>query len=151
MGNVMPSLKRTDHWATREFHSFLMGRARMPFAWGTNDCALFSADGIHAMTGIDIASAFRGKYTTEDGAWETVKAVTGGTTIADAAAWCASQHGLSELPHPLFAQRGDLVVATNAGSQLSGLVHLSGRHVVSVGETGMMRFPITNVVRAWRV
>jgi uncharacterized membrane protein len=144
-------LKRTEHWATREFHLFLKARATMKFAWGTNDCALFAADGVQSFTGTDLAAEFRGKYSTEAGALATIKSVTGGATIADAAAWCATKHGLVELVHPLMAQRGDLVICTDAGRDISGLVHLSGRHIVAVGADGLLRLPITNVVRAWRV
>jgi hypothetical protein len=48
-----------------------------------------------------------------------------------------------------MAKRGDLVIIDNAGTLIAGVVHLNGRHVVSVSETGLVRLPITNVVRAW--
>lgn len=147
----MGTLVRRDHWATREFHDFILQRAKMPFAWGTNDCAMFAADGVEAITGTDIATAFRGRYGSELSAMRTVKEICGGATIADAAAWCAAQHGLEELLHPLLAQRGDLVLVADAGREIAGLVHLSGRHVVTVGEEGLKRVCITAVRRAWRV
>lgn len=144
-------MKRLEYWDTRSFHDFLAERAAMPFAWGTNDCALFAADGIQAITGVDIADDFRGKYSDEVGAWKTVRNLTGGSTVADAAAYCAVKHGLAELEHPLMAQRGDLVVFENEGGLIAGLVHLSGRHVVSVSEAGLVRFPVTAIARAWHV
>jgi hypothetical protein len=108
------------------------------------------------MTGIDLAAAFRGQYHDQASALALIKKITGGTTVSDAAAWCASQHHLPELQHPLMAQRGDLVIVNNPGAtgvagQIAGLVHLTGRHVVSVGESGLIKLCITNVVRAWRV
>lgn len=145
------SLKRVEHWRTRAFHHFLLERAKTPFTWGSNDCALFAADGVKAQTGTDIAADFRGMYTTEIGAVKTIKSVTGGLTVADAVVYCANKFGMTELAHPLMAQRGDLVIVEDAGNQVAGLVHLSGRDIAVVGEHGLHRVPITEVKRAWRV
>jgi hypothetical protein len=143
------ALKRSEHWATRAFHKFLLARAKTPFVWGETDCALFCADGIQAITGVDIASDFRGKYQDEAGAIALIKTVTGGSTIVDAAAWCAQKHGLVECIHPLMARRGDLVIVQSGGVPISGLVHLSGRHVVAQGEKGLMRLSISAIERSW--
>jgi hypothetical protein len=146
-------MKRIEHWATRGLDAFLRSRAATPFAWGTHDCALFAADGIEVMTGVDIAADFRGKYSDEAGALEAIRTVAGGATVADAAAWCAAKHGLEEWRHPLCAQRGDLVVYEDeiTGRPVSGLVHLSGRHIVAAGPDGLKRVSITEVLRAWHV
>lgn len=147
-------LVRDPYWATRAYHDFLLSRARMPFAWGTNDCAMFAADGIQAITGTDIAEAFRGKYADEASALAAIRGVAGGATIADAAAWCAAQHGLPEWAHPLLAQRGDLVVFEAAGQLQSGLVHLTGAHVVAPGAKGMHLMAIgtdATILRSWHV
>ena len=151
------ALKKHPHWHTRTFDSFLRERAKMPFAWGQNDCALFAADAILANTGTDVATDFRGKYTTQLGALRTIQQVTGGTSVADAAAYCANKHGLVEHTHPLMAKRGDLVIIENAGNLIAGVVHLNGYHAISVSETGLVRLPVAdlngkpNVVRAWSI
>jgi len=147
-------LQRTTHWATRELHDFLLARAETPFAWGTNDCCLFAADAIAAMTGVDIAVDFRGEdgepaYTDEASALEMIRNVTGGESVADAAWWCAEKFEMPEWPYPLQAQRGDLVVVENGGRLIAGLVHLSGRHVVTMAESGIVKLPITAIKRAW--
>jgi hypothetical protein len=144
-------LTRTPHWATRELHQFLLARAQQPFAWGTNDCCLFPADAIQAFTSVDLAAAFRSKYTSEATALALIHSVTGGTTVADAAAWCAQQHGLTEYRHPLMAKRGDLVVMQNGAALVAGIVHLNGRHLVTIAATGLVRLPISAVQRAWSV
>jgi hypothetical protein len=145
-------MKRLKHWETRSFHQFLLDSAHVPFAWGTHDCSTFCADGIKAITGVDIADDFRGKYADEVSAFALIKSVTSGSTVADAAAYCATKHGLKEWPQPLFAQRGDLVVFEGAtGVLVSGLIHLSGRHIVAMGEDGLYRFPISSVTRSWHV
>jgi hypothetical protein len=113
---------------------------------------MFCADGIKAITGVDIASDFRGKYSTEEEAFALIKFLTGGTTAADAAAFCAKKHNLKEWPRPLCAQRGDLVAfKAPSGFLVSGLVHLNGRHVVAMGHDGLYRFPISGIDRAWHV
>jgi hypothetical protein len=144
-------LTRTEHWATREFHAFLLDRARVPFAWGTNDCCLFPADAIDSFTGVDLAADFRGKYTDQASALAAIKSVANGETVGDAAAYCADKHGLKEWPFPLQAKRGDLVVIDQPGGLIAGVVHLNGRHVITVSETGLVRLPITAAKRAWAV
>jgi len=150
-------LQRKEYWDTREFHAFLLERAIAPFVWGANDCCLFAANGIQAMTGTDIADDFRGKYSSEVRAFGLIRTVTGAgadptTAVADAAAWCAAKHGLVEWGYPLQAQRGDLVVIENGARLIAGLVHLNGRDVVAVAESGgIVRLPASAIRRAWRV
>jgi len=145
------SLQKIEHWQTRAFDEYLRTNAHAPFAWGTNDCCLFPANVILANTGVDIASDFRGKYTDEASAFALIKSVTGGSTVADAAAYCATKHGLVEHTFPLMAKRGDLVAMKNGDTLICGVVHLNGRHVVTVSESGLRRLPITSVTRAWSV
>lgn len=145
------SLRKVEQWQTRAYRQFLDERRTTPYQWSVNDCATFAAAGILAQTGTDIAADFRGKYTDEAGAYAAIKEVCGGSTVGDAAAYCAQKHGMKELEHPLMAQRGDLVIVENDGSLIAGLVHLNGRDIAVVGEKGMVRLPITSVRRAWRV
>ena len=145
-------LKRSPSWATKELHDFLRQRADAPFAWGKNDCCLFPADAIRAMTGVDVAAEFRGRYATATGAQWAIRRIAGGKTVGDAAAWCARQHGLPELPNPRFAQRGDLVTLLNAdGREMAGIVGLRGHELVTVGEAGLVVFGVEQARRAWRV
>jgi hypothetical protein len=142
-------LTRKPNWDTDAFDKFLLSRATAPFAWGSNDCALFAADAIEAITGMDIAADFRGLYRDEASAWKAIRKVCKGTTVEDAAVYCAEKFGLREWQYPLMARRGDLVVLPESGSIIAGVVHLNGRHLISVGEDGLKRFPITQVKRAW--
>ena len=143
------SLSKQEQWHTRAFDIFLRQQADVAFRWGENDCCLFAANSILACTGVDIATDFRGKYDSEESAFALIKTVTGGSTVADAAAYCAVAHGLVENTHPLMAKRGDLVVITNGDTTICGVVHLNGRHVVSVTDRGLVRLPISKVVRSW--
>jgi hypothetical protein len=113
---------------------------------------MFAADGIKAFTGTDIAAEFRGKYSDQPTALAAIRSITGGRTVADAAAYCAAKHGLTEWKHPLMAQRGDLAIARNGdGNPIVGLVHLNGRHIVTVSEKGLVHLPISSILRAWKV
>src|SRR5258708_4686376 len=63
-------MKRLEDWVVR-LEAFIKERTAQPFKWGSQDCCLFAADAIEAITGVDLAADFRGKYS---GA-ETAKAV----------------------------------------------------------------------------
>jgi hypothetical protein len=128
-----------------------MSHASTPFQWGRFDCCLFAADAIQAITKVDIASEFRNRYHDQASAFALIKQITGGTTVADAAAYCATKHGMSEWTYPMFAQRGDLVVFENGSNLIAGVVNLSGTQVVSVSESGLVTAPVTAIRRAWRV
>src|SRR5262245_5537021 len=73
-------LKRTKHWATRELNDHMIERGGRPHEYGKNDCAIFAADGIKAMTGVDIAEDFRG-YAGPMGAQRAIAKITGGSTV----------------------------------------------------------------------
>ena len=144
----MPQLDN-KHEAAVALEVHLYSRIDMPFEWGVHDCCLFAANAIEAMHGVDIADDFRGKYSDQASAMALIKSVTGGASIEDAAAWCAKKHGLTEHTFPLMAQRGDLVIINNGGNLIAGVVHLNGRHVVSISESGPVRLSILAIVRAW--
>ena len=144
-------LTRFPHWATRELHAHFLSHEETPFKWGLNDCCLSAADAIQAMTGTDIATDFRGRYSTQLGSVIAIKAVTGGTSIEDAVTFCAAKHELVEWLSPLLAQRGDLVLIQDDDRLIAGVVHLNGKHVISIGEQGLKRLPLTSVTRAWKV
>lgn len=145
-------MTKHEHHLTVELPAFVESRLHTPFAWGSNDCATFAADAIQAITGEDIADDFRGKYKTKTGALKLIKKLTGGTTIADAAVYCAEKHGLRKYEHPLMAKRGDLVLVRNGdGDEIAGIVALNGRHVMSPGDKGIVPLPILSVTRAWSV
>jgi hypothetical protein len=144
------ALTRKQNWDTKHLHDFLLERASAPFQWQANDCCTFVADAIKSFTDVDVAVDFRGQYHDKVSAFKAIRTITGGTEVADAAAYCAVKFELSELEHPLMAQRGDLVVVENGGELIAGIVHLNGRHVVVVSEAGLLRVSIRSVKRAWR-
>ena len=145
-------LKRVEHWDTRAFHNFSKLKRTTPFTWGEWDCCLAAASFVQAITGTDIGEDFRGKYTDEASAMTTIASVTGGKTIEDAIVWVAKKYDLAEHTHPLLAKRGDLVlVKNNDGNLIAGVVHLTGRHVLTVGPKGAAMLSIMQIHRAWKI
>jgi hypothetical protein len=144
------SVIRKPDWQQR-LHEFLLARGKQPFAWGKNDCALFAADAIQSFTGVDFAGDFRGKYTDEAGANATIKSVTAGSTVEDAAVHAAKQHGLVEWKTVMLAQRGDLALYQGSEGLAAGVVHLNGIHALFVTPTGLHKIPLRRCLRAWKV
>ena len=144
-------MRRKHSWP-EDLHAFIESRVGAPFAWGMNDCCLFSADAIQSMTVVDVAAEFRGKYTDEASAMAIIKTVTGGATVEDAANHAATKYGLQALPSVLFAQRGDLLLYSDPQTGLSlGIVYHNGKDGLFVGAKGLHRLPIKKCAKAWRV
>lgn len=119
------------------------------FAWGENDCALFVADCIAAMTGVDPAADFRGTYDSENAAAE-IFSQYGELGIESLAEALADENGFEALD-PVYAQRGDVVLYRAGGALSLGVVHMNGRELITVAPQGVITKPMTTVVKAWRV
>ncbi len=48
-------------------------RYNSEFIWGVHDCALFACDAVETMTGTDPGPFFRGRYTSEIGAYKALR------------------------------------------------------------------------------
>lgn len=100
----MTSIIRHQDWEDR-LRTYLDRVKEDKFEWGTHDCALFSADCVNAMTGVDPAEVFRGTYDTARGAAEALRTHGGGTLLRTMRQWFGEA---LESVHQ--AQRGDLVM-----------------------------------------
>lgn len=132
---------RLSDWEPR-LAAYLASVVDCPFVWGEHDCALHSANAVIAITGVDIAERFRGKYSTAAGSVRALKRYGAGTLEATFDA---------TLPviGKAFAQRGDLVLH-------DGMVGVCvGADAVFVGEDGgtpgLVRFPRRVWAKAWAV
>jgi hypothetical protein len=120
-----------------------------PFCWGQHDCALFVADCIHAITGMDPAHAFRGAYDSEETADAALMDCAGGGI--DALAYkMAADHGYATML-PAYAQRGDVVLCNLGHQQALGVVAMNGREVLLSSPQGLLARPLSIAVVAWRV
>lgn len=116
------------------------------FAWGTRDCALAACDAIKALTGIDPAENFRGKYSTPEEAAQLI-----GSDLGAFAARIAAQYGMQEVP-PQFARRGDVVFVDNGRPEGGlGIVDLTGARAACASQNGSLLVPMRRWKRAWRV
>lgn len=146
-------MQRVQDWPER-LARYLAARAYSPFVWGQHDCCLFACDAVQAMTGVDLAADFRGKYSDAISALRAVKEFAG-AGVGALAAKIAEQHGIPEISTRL-AQRGDVVLLNVLGDGFSrqetlGLVDLSGNLVVSVGELCLQHVPMADAIAAWRI
>lgn len=143
-------LARRNDWPNRLMDAVAAAKAK-PFAWGESDCCLFACDCILAMTGVDPAAWFRGRYTTRKGAMRCLKTFSGGgiaATVERIAADCRAPEIL-----PTQAQRGDvlLVDAPECPPERLAMGVCVGTHIAAMGPHGVTLVPLARGLRAWRV
>lgn len=136
-------MKRFPDWPAR-LHAFLCSRRRAAFQWSQNDCALFVADGVLAMTGTDLAADYRGTYDDEEGALEAIA----GPLEAFAAA-AAVVHAMPEVA-PALGQRGDIMLLPGLAGDTLGLC-TGTRIACCASPAGYGLVPVAQASRCWRV
>lgn len=133
---------RLPDWPER-LAELLAQRLRAAFVWGANDCALFAADNIQALTGLDPASHLRGQYHDEAAAQAVLAAEGGLRGLAEALLG-------APMDNPALAQRGDVVCVALEGRDTLGVVTGAGRWAAP-GARGLVYRPMSEVAVAWRV
>ena len=108
-------VNRHDHWP-RLLSEAIQAAAQTPWSWATDNCALFTADCVLAMTGTDIAKGYRGRYKTARG-WNRI--IKGDVEII--AVKICEAHAMKEID-PAYAQRGDIVIFLSQGEKCVGVV-----------------------------
>lgn len=142
------SLVRFPDWLDR-LHSHFEAHRRAPIDWGTNDCALFTANGIKAMTGVDVAVWFRGRYTCCFTALREMRVFTDGGDMDDLTDKITAEFQIERWDSVLQARRGDVAIArTKLGAKL-GIVW--DGHVYSPGRKGLSRLSLGDHFRAWKI
>ncbi len=134
-----PLRRRTD-WRQR-LRAFAMSRHREPFAWGQNDCALFAADAVAAVTGHDFGASFRGAYASASQALRVLAPFGGLQGLASAA--------LGQPVGGQFAGVGDVCLVHFDGRECLGVCN--GVEVLGPGASGMAHAPLSAAALAWRV
>lgn len=138
---------RLPDWQTR-LSALCAQRAAVPFAWGSADCALWAADVVHALTGVDHAAAdWRGTYTTGVQAVRRVTLAGGLQGIASAA--------LGAPVAPVWAAVGDVVLVHQPDApdaQLRDLLAVCmGTVALAQGPDGLVPLPMNAATAAWKV
>lgn len=142
-------IQRHPKWQSR-LAKFLYEHEHCTFRYGTLDCCLFVADAIQAMTDVDIADVYRGKYSSRDTAMALVKEIDGKASVQACAYGRALAYGMKEVPVN-FAQRGDMILVTRARDYSLGIVAPTGRHIIIALRVGYGLVDISRGCRAWRV
>lgn len=120
---------------------FIEARRATPHAWGTNDCCVFVADAVQAMTGVDPAAEYRG-YSTEKQALAILKKAGGMEALFTA--HFGNPVGI------LQARRGDIVLGdATDGTPAVGIC--LGNVVAYVAEQGLQFHPLASQRLAWKV
>lgn len=113
-----------------------------PFEWGVHDCALFAGEAVLAMTDVDLAEGWRGRYRTQLGALRVLKRAGHPDHVALAAAL------LPEI-HPARASVGDIAAVRVGDNLVIGVV--IGPTVAAPGPADLEFVPRTEIHRAFHV
>lgn len=132
------------HWRAR--YDALFDRIRRrPFAYGEHDCALgLAAAAVEAVTGADVAAAYRKRYHSRIGALRVLRN-DGFANLADAVAAL-----LPEI-EPARARRGDIAAIPDDGPFGHSLGVVDGERVFVLRETGLGTVDRAVMTRAFRV
>lgn len=144
---------KLTNWVTR-LDEYIAASASMPFSYNRAmgiDCCVFTFGAIHSQTGCMIGQRFAGTYSTKREALIAMKAYCGKASIGLFVSKLMKECGFDVLISPLYAQRGDAVLCPNDGEHFFGILDLNGRDVLSVGDHGVRRVPISITCRAWRI
>lgn len=156
-------LRRFDQWPEL-LAAFIAQHENTRFEWGRFDCALFAADAIHIMTGVDLATDFRWQYATALSATRKMQKfltqinadhpeinADGKGLLEKVAEKIAAAHGMEEVVVSLAA-RGDVVLFdTEEHGPALGIIDMSGVQGVFASAAGVEQIPATECRRAWRV
>jgi hypothetical protein len=134
-------IARLPDWRPR-LTAWLHTVRHMPFEEGRHDCALFAAGAVAAMTGVDFAAPFRGRYTTTRGGMRVLRRAG----FADHIALAAAHLPQTSLPWVL---EGDLVVMPSEMGPALWVVQ--GAMVYLPGLTGTALLSISGAQSAFKV
>ncbi len=131
---------KTPGWELR-LHELFAARRRTQFAWGSFDCCMFALDAYEACTGQRPTFEV---YDSAQSAGRVLESVGGMVTLA------TSTIGSEPIPVK-FAQRGDIVIATNAAVWGTALAVCAGHVIYAPNTKGLAIVPKSNCTMAWRV
>lgn len=135
-------MNRLPDWQSR-LQKIIDDYEAVPFEYGSFDCAIFAGLIVHAQTGDDFHSQFVGKYKTKIGGFRHFKKVTGFRSHIE-----FIQRKFKEVPAP-FAQVGNIgIIKTSEGP---AIVIIAGQFCIGLNEAGLVRLPIEEVKKCFRV
>lgn len=138
----------SPHAVTQALLALVKSRMARPFAWGTNDCAIWAFDAVHATTGRDVVVDLRGSYLSARGAMRVLAAAGGLQGLADSRlgariATGAAPNGSVALLAPGVCAQGQ--------ARIGALGVALGTYIVAQGETGLVVVPRAAALAWWGV
>lgn len=129
-------------WAQR-LNAYVAQVAREPLVYGRHDCALFAANAVLEMTGIDFAAPYRGRYTTLRGGLR-ILTQDGYADHVALALTCLPENPVA------MAMPGDLAVFRTPQGRALGVVQGPAVYVLHPGGTiGVL--PLTDALQVLAV
>jgi hypothetical protein len=116
-------------------------RTHQPFAWGSNDCALFAADCVRAITGVDVAAHLR---VYKDARGATVMLQAYGGLMALATQLLGAPAGIRN------ATAGDVVLVRMSKREALGIL-FDHDTLIGPGAQGITVASMSDALCAWRV
>jgi len=150
-------IRRTD-WQSR-LGDYLAGSDGR-FKWGNCDCCLAVCDAVMAMTGVDPAEWFRGRYQTEKGAYKMLGEfltmnkvdVPAGFSNRVRAMTAVITKSISAIETPvLHAGRGDIALLPCGENRASGLGIVVGDRVLTPGLSGWVANSLPVCETVWKI
>lgn len=134
------NIMRHHDWQIR-FEAYIAQRRAAPFAWGVNDCAVFAADCVLAITGQDPAPPALRLHKTQKQALRALERHGGLNGIATAA-----------LGQPVSAQQATVgdVVLVKVGKR-DALAICNGQTAFGPSARGLVAVGMDTATLAWRV
>lgn len=116
------------------------------FEWGVHDCVIRPADAILAITGVDLAEPFRGRYSSLGEARALLKGLGCKTTVDYVKRFLPQMR-------PIEARTGDLAVVDSGKAWPGGAlgIVLSSRIAVYAPDGSASAVPLTAALKAFKV
>lgn len=125
--------------------AFISDNRNRPFRWGSWDCCLFACNAIREITGVDVATKYRGKYQNMLGAMRIARG-----TVRNVALQVAARYGFDKYEDPKLARPGDIVLAPLNGTEMLGVVSMA-RTAIFATTTGLAMYPLSLAKDAWKI
>lgn len=143
-------MKRREDWKARLI-AYLAASHSTPFQEGIHDCALFAAGAVEAMTGVDYAAPYRGRYKTTRGGYRILRKDGYADHVALCAACLPEIRDATGAPQPSMAQAGDITVLEGTDGLALGVVQGEWIYVLDAGRAHIGVRPFRDALRAFHV
>ena len=130
---------RREDWVEKMWLA-IDDHADTEFVWGVNDCCLFVARVVDAMTDSDIETQLNASYTDEKTALAYI------ASFGSLEAAVSSYLGQPEPGRPL---RGDVVLIDGGEGPALGI--LVGGHIAGMGPNGFVYLPRSEALQRWSI